>query len=445
MTSISSDIDLAKQQAGQEKKDSPSDQSSLTQPEAPSAPAWGSNDAPDGGLTAWLVVLGAWCTSFCSFGWINSIGVFQEFYQSSYLQNYSAGTISWIPSLQVFFMFATGPIVGKIYDRSGPRYLILVGSVLHVFGLMMASIATEYYQILLSQGVCSAIGVSMIFQPSISVIPGWFNKKRGAAFGILSTGSSIGGVIFPIMVTRLIDSVGYGWAMRISAFMILVLLGIANMTIKSRFPPNPQVVTKAQLAAPFREPAFLLTMFGLALFTFGQFVPINYLVVEAMSSGMRYSLAHYLVAILNAASLFGRLFTGVLADKVGNYNIFVIAAFATSATILALWIPSGKHTDSAHIAFAALFGFFSGAYVSLIAALVSQISPLKEIGFRTGLVFLSCSIPALTTSPIAGAILDRENGGWIGVKVFSGVLCIAGAVFVLSARVYKVGWKMVVF
>lgn len=72
MTSISSDIDLAKQQAGQEKKDSPSDQSSLTQPEAPSAPAWGSNDAPDGGLTAWLVVLGAWCTSFCSFGWINS-------------------------------------------------------------------------------------------------------------------------------------------------------------------------------------------------------------------------------------------------------------------------------------------------------------------------------------------------------------------------------------
>lgn len=29
-------------------------------------------DAPDGGLTAWLVVLGAWCSSFCSYGWINS-------------------------------------------------------------------------------------------------------------------------------------------------------------------------------------------------------------------------------------------------------------------------------------------------------------------------------------------------------------------------------------
>lgn len=126
------------------------------------------------------------------------------------------------------------------------------------------------------------------------------------------------------MVTRLIDSVGYGWAMRISAFMILVLLGIANMTIKSRFPPNPQVVTKAQLAAPFREPAFLLTMFGLGLFTFGQFVPINYLVVEAMSSGMRYSLAHYLVAILNAARFVS--FASLRNSKMTSGSLLVVCS-----------------------------------------------------------------------------------------------------------------------
>lgn len=58
-----------------------------------------------------------------------------------------------------------GPIVGRLYDRYGPRYLIFVGSFLHVFGLMMTSISTEYYQIMLSQSVCSAIGVSLIFQP----------------------------------------------------------------------------------------------------------------------------------------------------------------------------------------------------------------------------------------------------------------------------------------
>ena len=63
-------------------------------------------DVPDGGLQAWLVVLGVWCTSFCSFGWINSVGVFQDYYESGPLSNYSSSTVSWIPSLQIFFMMA---------------------------------------------------------------------------------------------------------------------------------------------------------------------------------------------------------------------------------------------------------------------------------------------------------------------------------------------------
>lgn len=62
------------QPAGQDAENDYTDKSSaVEQPEADDAapPAWQS-DAPDGGVTAWLVVLGAWCTSFCSFGWINS-------------------------------------------------------------------------------------------------------------------------------------------------------------------------------------------------------------------------------------------------------------------------------------------------------------------------------------------------------------------------------------
>jgi MFS family permease len=93
------------------------------------------------------------------------VGAFQDYYQASLLKEYSASTISWIPSLQIFFMMALGPFIGLIYDKYGPRWLIIGGTFLHVFGLMMTSISTEYYQILLSQGVCSAVGVSAIFQP----------------------------------------------------------------------------------------------------------------------------------------------------------------------------------------------------------------------------------------------------------------------------------------
>jgi predicted MFS family arabinose efflux permease len=62
-------------------------------------------------------------------------------------------------------MMGMGPIIGALYDNFGPRWLILIGSLLHVFGIMMTSLASKYWQILLAQGVCSAIGVSAIFQP----------------------------------------------------------------------------------------------------------------------------------------------------------------------------------------------------------------------------------------------------------------------------------------
>ncbi|KAG5658059.1 hypothetical protein KAF25_007010 [Fusarium avenaceum] len=406
-----------------------------TQLEAKAAPG----GPPDGGLTAWLVVLGAWCTSFCSFGWINSVGAFQEYYQNDLLKGTSPSTVAWIPSLQIFFIMGTGPIVGKLYDTYGPRYLILGGSFLHVFGLMMASISTEYYQILLSQGVCSAIGVSAIFQPALSTIHGWFDKNRGAAFGILSTGSSLGGVIFPIMVTRLIKEVGFGWSMRICAFMILFLLIIANLTVKSLHPPNPQKVSGAQMLKPFREPEFIFCALGFFFFTYGLFIPIDYLPVQALSAGLDPSLVHYLIPILNAASLFGRIASGILGDKIGKYNIFIVVCYLSTIWILALWIPC--NTQNGIIAFAALFGFSSGAYVSLIAPLVAQISPIQEIGFRSGIVFFISSIGGLTTSPINGAILERPTH-WLGVKVFAGVFCFVGTTFIVCARVHRVGWKL---
>lgn len=61
-------------------------------------------------------------------------------------------------------------MVGTLFDNYGPRWLVLIGSFLHVFGIMMTSIGTEYYQILLAQGICSAIGASMLFQPRKSYL-----------------------------------------------------------------------------------------------------------------------------------------------------------------------------------------------------------------------------------------------------------------------------------
>ena len=79
--------------------------------------------------------------------------------------------------------------------------------------------------------------------------------------------------------------------------------------------------------------------------------------------------------------------------------------------------------------------------MSLIGALVAQISIPREIGYRTGLVFLGGSIPSLTSNPIAGAI-QAHTRGWVDVKVFAGVLILVGTAFVTVTRVAHVGWKL---
>ncbi|KAH8882023.1 putative monocarboxylate transporter [Thozetella sp. PMI_491] len=396
------------------------------------------DEAPDGGARAWLVVLGAWCASFCGYGWINSIGTFQEYYQAGPLKDYSASQIAWIPSMQIFFMSVLGPVIGRIHDRYGIRMLVAVGSFLHVFGLMMASLSTEYYQFMLSQGVCSSIGVASVFICALSTISGWFNKNRGLAFGVLATGSSLGGVVFPVMISNMIRTVGYGWAMRSAAFIILVLLIVANLTLKTRRAPAPTKWTRELVARPFRELPFQLLLIGLFLVPFGLYIPIDYMPVAAIGAGFPKDLAQNLVAFYNAASLVGRLSSGYLSDRLGRFNVFVSACYIAGVLILAMWIPA--NTEGIVIGFSVLFGLFSGAYISLMGALVAQISPPEEIGYRNGLTFLISAVGGLTTAPIAGAILQTP-AGWSGLKTFAGVLLLAGTTGVLLARFSKTGFN----
>ncbi|KAK0848485.1 hypothetical protein LTS02_014051 [Friedmanniomyces endolithicus] len=430
---------------------------SLTEPKGPPPGGFDPSQFPDGGLQAWLCVLGCFCILFCSFGWINSIGVFQEYYQTHQLRAYSASTVSWISSLEVFFMFAGGPVIGKL--NYGPRRLLLGGTLLHVFGLMMASLASEYYQFILAQGICSPIGASMIFYPAMSTIPTWFFRKRGAAFGIVAAGSSLGGVIFPIMVQRLIVEVGFGWAMRTGAFLILALMVVAILTVESRFPPSKKPWSIKDFVIPLKELTYDLVSLGSFLFFMGIFLPINYIILEAEHYGMDPSLAQYLVPILNAASLFGRTIPGFLADKIGRYNMMMIMCFFTSILVLAMWIPST--TNAPIIVFAALYGFGSGAFVSLTPSLIAQISDVRQIGVRSGTLFAIISVASLVGNPIGGALLTKWNGEYTGLQVFAGVLTFAGygsclqmstaravlltcgrSIVLSLARVRLAGWKV---
>ncbi|KAK9781096.1 putative Riboflavin transporter MCH5 [Seiridium cardinale] len=340
-------------------------------------------DFPDGGKKAWLSVAGASCCLFCSFGWINCVGIFQDYYQQNQLAAYSASQIAWIPSLQVFFLVFGGLIVGKMLDDYGPVLLLILGTFLHVFGLMLTSVVDSYVSILLSQAVLSSVGASFIFYPAFSCVSTWFLKKRGAAMGLVAIGSSIGGVIFPFILIKGIPTMGFPWAK-----------------------PAQKKTIRLEGSSKASHRAFIR--------------PIG-----------RGSILLLLIL--------GRTVPNALADKVGHYNVMITMSTFTVILILAVWLPTSG--GSASIAFAVFFGISSGSGVSLVPVLCAAVSPIEEIGTRSGTIFMFAAFAALSGSPIGGAIIAQSHGDFKYTKLFAGLACAIGAVLFVAARFAHGGWK----
>ena len=173
----------------------------------------------------------------------------------------------------------------------------------------------------------------------------------------------------------------------------------------------------------------------------GLFIPFTFIVLEGVERGMSLSLAGYLVSILNAASIFGRTLPAYAADRyVGRFNVIIVMAFTTTIIVLALWIPASS--NAAIIVFAIVFGFTSGTMVSMLPALVAQISDVREIGVRTGTIFSIVAIAVLVSNPIAGALIVADNGGFIKLQVFAGCMMMGGSVFLTLARIQLAGFKL---
>ncbi|KAM3503642.1 hypothetical protein MY10362_004076 [Beauveria mimosiformis] len=380
------------------------------------------SEPPDGGLAAWLALLSSWCILFCTFGMINCIGTFQGYYQEVYLCAYSPGTVSWNPSLQIFIAYVTNPFTGRLYDVYGPRALVAVGTVLEVLGLVATSLSTRYYQILLAQGLCTSLGMSALYVPATALVAGWFGRRRrGLAYGLATSGSSLGGIVLPLLIARLIPRVGFPWTLRAVALLVLALLLVGNALARSRLPPSPAPLSSRILLGPLRDAKLML-------------------VQRAGSTGCPTRWATTFVAAMNAASLVGRVGAGVVADTVGAYNTFVALSALAGVLVLALYIPAAS--AGAVCTFAVLFGCTSGAYIALLAPLVVKISPLEEAGYRIGLLFAMSSVSGLVTSPIGGAILERWHGDYTGMKIYSGVMMLSGAALVFVSRMMATECKM---
>ncbi|KAF4472691.1 riboflavin transporter MCH5 [Fusarium albosuccineum] len=387
------------------------------------------DDYPDGGLRAWLVAAGASGAFFCTLGYTNVFGIFQAYYMFNQMPERSADDIAWIGSVQAFLIFATGAVGGPLFDRFG-AWLIRPAAVLYVFAIMMTSICKEYWQFMLAQGILTGLANGFLMFPALAAVPQWFNAKRGAAMGLAVAGSSLGSVVFPIVLSRLLTKtdLGFGWSVRITAFVMLPILAFSALTIRSRLPPRR---TKFFLWSSFKQPMYVLLIISIFFGMIGMFVPLFLLPTYAITKGMSESLASYMVAIINGASVFGRVIPGVLGDKFGRINTLIGAAIST-AIIVFCW-PQAE-TNASIIVIAAFFGFCSGAIISggSVAVTLCADDP-KNIGTYMGVGMALASFSALVGPPVSGAMIDKY-GGFKEVSYFGGAMTLFGAVVAIAAK-----------
>lgn len=220
--------------------------------------------APDGGIKAWTQVAMAFLVCVTTWGYVNSFGVFNTYYRDTLGETQS--TISWVGSIQLWMIFVVSVFSGRALDAGLFLPTFFVGSVIQIVGIFTNSLCKEFWQLLLAQGLCTGLGSGIIFCPAMGIVTTYFEKKRGLAVAIVSTGNSIGGAVYPVVVRSLLPRIGFAWTVRVLGFINLACLCCALAFMRPRLPPRksgPLIEWQA-----FREVPYSCMVSGMS-FVFG--------------------------------------------------------------------------------------------------------------------------------------------------------------------------------
>lgn len=306
-------------------------------------------------------------------GFMQSVGTLQSYLQLNQLSHYSTGDIGWITGMYLFLSYFFNIQVGPICDHYGPMVVGPVGVSITIASFLILAECNTYWQMMLCLGLLGSLGGAIIATVAMSVVAKLFSRRQGLAMGVAVTGSSVGAVLFPMMLRSTLAQLGWKWAMRTLAFTIAgitvpgVFCFIPFQRLASSLPHHePQRQGKAVINfAAFRSYAFTFVTGGSFLLEFAIFGIAGLLPTIAVDTGFSPEDGYTLLSVLGVGSCVGRVLPGIFGDLVGPFNTILVMTATTLLFMATLFIPFASKSESVLYAFSALWGFGSGSMLSV--------------------------------------------------------------------------------
>ncbi|KAI0447866.1 major facilitator superfamily transporter [Xylaria telfairii] len=406
------------------------------------------SDVPEGGY-GWVVVAScatlSWWTIGTSYAW----GVIQGALVEGGLS--SPATLSFVGALGPTLLAAVATLNSRIMRIIGVRYTGMLGAFLIGLAQILAGFAVKSVPgLFVTEGVLLGLGfgeskffeVLLIavlilllrpFQVTSSTPAQYFSKKRGLANGVVFAGGGLGGAVLSLVLDPLIRKAGPAWAFRVLGLGTLATGLPAAWFLKERTAVRRGGFVEWRL---FKNPSFVFIFFAGAIGTFPLLVPPFFIPLFANAIGLSSTAGAGLLAGFNFASAIGRIFSGILCDKIGPLNALFLALSLAAVSMLAVWPVS---TTLAPLAiFSVVNGMANGGFFSTMPTVVGNCFGSARVTVAMGMIVTSWSGGYLLGAPIAGYLLEAYGGQDAGFQAYRPAMFYAGSLALGAAGFVEV-------
>jgi MFS family permease len=333
----------------------------------------------------------------------------------------SRSEVMLAPALSLLMMGVFAPFAGKAMDRYSARTLFLIGAAAFISGLFATSRATAIWQIVVIYALLISAGTALAGPLASQVLAAkWFHERRGLAVGITLTGTSVGGLFLPHLVTIALTHFGWRQAhLYLAMAATVVLIPIICFVIRSP-PVDTEVRRKSRdtqvdhARIGVRSSDTTWTTATILRSRGFQIVAIAFLAPSTVCNGIIQNLGPYahdrgftaetsamFMSAIAGAMLFGKVLFGYLADRIDPRYLYWFATLSLAISVTLIIVdPSSASTM---LIASALLGFPAGSVLPLMGSIVVSRFGTEAFGRVIGLLY-----PFVTFSSI-GPILT----GWI--------------------------------